>query len=570
MLAPLAAAALAAAPQVTVVHDVVPTPPGRSSEPFGLLAARSGGVFVAESERAAPLGDVTRQLIHRIGPHGAVLWTAGVAPSSGTSLPYVSSMVEDASGSVYVAFDENLPAFASVARVVKVTADGTVAWDADLRRPGAPPALYRAVGIGLSASGDVLVGGGTAGAVRDVWLRALDPATGQELWEFRRTGCEKPSMVAALGGAYLGYMDFTTSTPVLDLVDAGGALVRRLDPPVAGPAPYDAVIVGAALSDGSALFTQRLPDSAPGPSRLARVGPSGAVLWSREDLFLPAFGPEGVGAGDELALTSQGSTDPATRSPLRIDRDGATLWSVPAPAGVDFYRKAVDLGGGATGALCEVDLNGSNLWRGSLQLIDAAGIDGGVASLVPGARAAAQSRDLALGATGQLWTTLVDTSDPLRTVTRVSRAVLGEPLGTRTCDAPAPNSVGRTGAIQVVGSPEAAANNITLAAVDLPPGVPVLFCNGTATAFLPGAGGSSGALCLGGAIGRYNGPGQVLVSNDLGVAALRLDLPATPRPLGTSAPMAGQVLYFQAWHLDLINGTFPTSNFTNARGLRFH
>lgn len=79
------------------------------------------------------------------------------------------------------------------------------------------------------------------------------------------------------------------------------------------------------------------------------------------------------------------------------------------------------------------------------------------------------------------------------------------------------------------------------------------------TAFVPFAGGSSGNLCLGGFIGRLNGPGQVLNSGPSGLLNLTVDLASLPLMGGTGSVVSGQTQTFQAWFRD-----GATSNFSNA------
>lgn len=78
--------------------------------------------------------------------------------------------------------------------------------------------------------------------------------------------------------------------------------------------------------------------------------------------------------------------------------------------------------------------------------------------------------------------------------------------------------------------------------------------------------GSSGNLCLGGAIGRYSN--AVLDSGPNGEFSFTLQPSQIARPSGPVAAQSGETWYFQAWHRDTLNGT-PTSNFTNAVGVTF-
>ena len=81
-------------------------------------------------------------------------------------------------------------------------------------------------------------------------------------------------------------------------------------------------------------------------------------------------------------------------------------------------------------------------------------------------------------------------------------------------------------------------------------------------------GGSDGNLCLGGSIGRYVGPGQIVNSGATGSFTLPLDLTQTPTPTGLVAIAAGETWNFQAWHRDAVGG-FATSNFTDGLAVQF-
>ena len=82
-------------------------------------------------------------------------------------------------------------------------------------------------------------------------------------------------------------------------------------------------------------------------------------------------------------------------------------------------------------------------------------------------------------------------------------------------------------------------------------------------------GGSQGNLCLGGAIGRYVGPGQVLNSGSAGAFSLALDLTNTPQPTGGVSVQAGETWSFTTWHRDAVGGT-TTSNFTDGLEITFN
>ena len=130
------------------------------------------------------------------------------------------------------------------------------------------------------------------------------------------------------------------------------------------------------------------------------------------------------------------------------------------------------------------------------------------------------------------------------------------------CDSAA-NSTGYVGVIGAGGSTRLSDNDIQLTAHYLPPQSFGFFVTSLTTAYVPQAGGSTGTLCVAGAIGRFVGPGQVQDSGAEGRFSLALDLLALPSPTGSVSAVAGETRHFQAWTRDAVMGA-ATSNFTNA------
>lgn len=140
-------------------------------------------------------------------------------------------------------------------------------------------------------------------------------------------------------------------------------------------------------------------------------------------------------------------------------------------------------------------------------------------------------------------------------------------LGTHYCNAVA-NSTGNIGVMAVVGSDVAANNSVVLGASDLPLNSFGFFLTGMAQANTGQPGGSQGVLCIGGAIGRYVGAGQIKNSGATGSFNLALNLTQTPTPTGLVSVMGGETWNFQAWHRDSLGGV-ATSNFTDAVEVAF-
>lgn len=130
-------------------------------------------------------------------------------------------------------------------------------------------------------------------------------------------------------------------------------------------------------------------------------------------------------------------------------------------------------------------------------------------------------------------------------------------VGTGFCSA-VPNSTGAAGALTAWGSELVADNEFELRASSLPVNTFGLYIVSQVQDSVPMAGGSTGTLCLGGQVGRFN----TLIFNSglLGENATSIDLTQIPTPQGPTAVAAGDTWNFQCWHRDA-NPT-ATSNFT--------
>lgn len=140
--------------------------------------------------------------------------------------------------------------------------------------------------------------------------------------------------------------------------------------------------------------------------------------------------------------------------------------------------------------------------------------------------------------------------------------------GVSYCAPGATNSTGSPGRLVAAGTSSAGLNALTLRASDLPANSFGFFLTSQSTGFVMGPGGSQGNLCLGSAIGRYVGPGQIKNSGAAGAFELALDLTQTPQPTGLVSVQPGQIWHFQCWHRDAVGGS-ATSNFTDAMTVAF-
>ncbi|MEM1453094.1 MAG: hypothetical protein AAF726_21970 [Planctomycetota bacterium] len=181
-----------------------------------------------------------------------------------------------------------------------------------------------------------------------------------------------------------------------------------------------------------------------------------------------------------------------------------------------------------------------------------------IASTYDGGEALADSRALALwiarGAGG-------DDEVEAAIVQEVTSSV----EGSQFCDAE-PNASGRSAWIRASNSFYNAGGSIRIRVEDLPQNAFGYAIASLNTAFTPNPGGSAGNLCLGGAIGRFNG--QVQDSGTAGAVQVTLDLQNIPQPNGSTSAMAGDRWKFQYWTRDSFGG-MATSNFSNGVVVNF-
>ncbi|MEZ6015010.1 MAG: kelch repeat-containing protein [Planctomycetota bacterium] len=141
-------------------------------------------------------------------------------------------------------------------------------------------------------------------------------------------------------------------------------------------------------------------------------------------------------------------------------------------------------------------------------------------------------------------------------------------LGVRYCSPGVINSTGAASTLQCLGFPGSVAQGAAmLVARGLPPQTLGYFLTSNTQGLTVGPGGSQGDLCLGGAIGRFVGPGQSLNSGPDGRIQLTIDLTSLPQPNGVAVVQPGETWNFQAWYRDANPG--PTSNFTDAVAVTF-
>ncbi|MEM6568061.1 MAG: hypothetical protein AAF957_06600 [Planctomycetota bacterium] len=146
-------------------------------------------------------------------------------------------------------------------------------------------------------------------------------------------------------------------------------------------------------------------------------------------------------------------------------------------------------------------------------------------------------------------------------------AVVSNDDGTQACGAQYcygfPNSTGDRGFLRAVGDRSIGTQKV-LAASALPTHATGMYLASLTQGYAAFPGGSQGAICLGGTIGRFG----IFNSGSGGENGTLLDPQAIAQPVGTVAAMSGETWSFQCWHRDAVGGA-ATSNFTNAVEIPF-
>ena len=148
------------------------------------------------------------------------------------------------------------------------------------------------------------------------------------------------------------------------------------------------------------------------------------------------------------------------------------------------------------------------------------------------------------------------------------RAVDGVSIGAPYCTS-VPNSTGVAAGISAFGSQTLAQNDVRLSTGNMPQNSFGFFITSQVQGFLMNPGGSQGNLCLGGAIGRYVGPGQIMSSGAAGMISLDIDLTQVPQPNGAVAVAVGETWNWSTWYRDLDTAGNATSNFSNGLEVTF-
>ena len=141
-------------------------------------------------------------------------------------------------------------------------------------------------------------------------------------------------------------------------------------------------------------------------------------------------------------------------------------------------------------------------------------------------------------------------------------------IGVVYCEDPA--GLRNIGELRAYGSEVASMGLVNLVATGLPANSIGFFIVGETRGFVPNPANSQGDLCIGGKIGRFNGPNQIQNSGPSGFYNLDLDLDQFPMNPNW-AVLAGETWCFQSWYrLPLpVVADNSDSDFTNAVEILF-
>ena len=150
---------------------------------------------------------------------------------------------------------------------------------------------------------------------------------------------------------------------------------------------------------------------------------------------------------------------------------------------------------------------------------------------------------------------------------RAARWNRDEEIGQRYCGPVTPNSTGQPAVAIATGTNRSNAGTTVLLASALPASSFGYFLVSPMQGDVFPVNQSQGRLCLGGAIGRFNGSGQIFNSGSMGEFAFTIPTQAIATPNSPVPALPGQSWNFQAWYRDIHPN--QTSNFTNGVRVTF-
>ncbi len=251
------------------------------------------------------------------------------------------------------------------------------------------------------------------------------------------------------------------------------------------------------------------------------------------------------------------------------------IWDNTGPGGAQNSGNQVN---GTTVTYCNVE--GSLAGTGNISVapsfvdapggdynltIASAGIDAGNNSAVP----AGVTLDIRHKRRFEDEASVADTGNGTAPVVDMGCSEFTTRPGSNFCSA-VTNTTGQQASMSASGSVVVADNNLTLECTNMVPNQFAIFLIGTQPGFLANPGGSTGNLCLGGTIGRFNALNQIRNTGATSSIDLQLDLTNMPLATGNFAVMPGETWHFEAWYRDGIPQIgFVTSNFSDGLSITF-
>lgn len=533
-------------------------PVGESPSAESIQPHPGGGVVTITNDRDA-MGTYVLTL-RRIAESGEVLWSYEPTAPPSAALPDSVEVTPD--GDTIL-----LRGFALTA----LDPAGTVLWELDLS--SLAPASYFFQLTGLTDDGDILLISNTTAATNAVVAHRLDSDTGTVQWTVQLASDASPwptrlRGTVAGGDLFVAFANFPTFSAAR-ISAAGQVLYYRPDLGVSSNAVTRPVEAIAATETG-VLYAAL--NSGP-TQRLLALDALGNILWNQP----PSDGSTIQGAvvldNGDLVLTRSAGGGYLER----IDAAGNTVWLRSGPPTTWSYSNLAVRPGGGFYVSSFVQTPGTVGVRAVLVRTDSNGqpvetIDLEPTRNSPIGSVALSCRVTAPDSRGNVWVHYASWAREISsstTGTTVAAVIEDRVAEGPVCAQSTPNSTAQLGQLAALGSGAAASDNLTLFASRLPSSVPVLFLNATASGFVAHPGGSEGDLCLGGSIARYARPGEIRTTDNRGRAALTLDLDDTPSGAGSTAVLAGDTLYFQAWHRDTDTAGAPSSNLTSAFSVTF-
>lgn len=510
-----------------------------SSDQVGALSSDDfGGIFVTGETSGslfAPFGGVREAWVARIDGSGQLLWGDQFgAPEA----QLTTDITSDGEGGAYVCgyLEPAMGAFLADPWLARYDSQGNQVWHLTILSGDS----HSVQGVAPDGNGGVFVAGGSnSPGAMGPWL-AHYQASGQQSWIrwYTSTTLSRFSAMApdGRGGVITG---LSTARPLGSGFNDYDTWVARFD------------------SQGTLFW--RTEFTTPRWEWIESV-----ALGLDEDVFITGFT-----AGD-LANTNQGDVDIWI---ARVDLAGNRLWTRQFGSTTRDWPMSVAPDGLGGAYVC--GWTWGSLTSGASGTEDSwfAHYDG-AGNQVELRQFGTTQRDQAVGLwpdrTGGLFLAGSTGGDIAGSnqglldawVLRTSNAAID-----LYCHSAASNSAGSPAQIQAWGSNVLGSNSLRIGAYSLPPQTFGFFLTSQTQGFVPQVGGSQGALCLSGNIGRFNGPGQVLNSGPTGCILLDVDLLQIPHPSGPLAIQVGETWNFQAWYRD--QNPLPTSNLSDAISVTF-